>query len=39
MSVIERTNESKNIRIHCVGCPKLVIEDWMIKKSKSKKSK
>ena len=39
MSIIELTTDSKIIRIHCVEFPKLVIEDWMAKKSKSKKSR
>jgi len=37
MSVIEKTEEQKSTRILCVGCPKLIIEDWMIKKNSNSK--
>jgi hypothetical protein len=32
MSVIEKKEEQTGTRILCIGSPKLIIEDWMIKK-------
>jgi len=39
MSVIEKIEEQKNTRILCIGCPKLIIEDWMIKDRKKVNNK